>query len=104
MRCSAGPGGEKPGIQRIDDWRARLQHLTHGKPVEQRRYAADVVEVGMRDHHCRDGPRAVPLQERDHHPGARVAPVRGRPDIDDHPPALRRAQHGAIALPDVEKM
>jgi hypothetical protein len=96
--------GEEPGVQRIADRSARLEHLAHGKSVEQRGDASDVVEVGVGDDHRRDGPRTMPLQERRHHPRACVAPIRSWARVDDDPPAPGGSHHGPIALPDVEKM
>ncbi len=106
-----GPGDALGGqqvqqtrVERVGDQRGRLEHPIHRLPVQDGAEAAHVVEVRVRDHGERQAPGPVPGKEREDHLPTGIPPAPGGAGVDQHPVPAWRAEHGGIALSNVQKM
>jgi hypothetical protein len=95
---------EEGAVDRVGDQLGRLADEPRRQAVDQRLRAAEMIEVGVRDHEHVHGPRPHPPEEGEDDLPAGVPPCVARPRVDHDPMAAGRPDGGGVALPHVEKM
>lgn len=103
---SDAAGGErlKPGVVgRLHECLAGLQRHTEWQCRSDGGRAADMIAVGMRQHHRLDPSGAQAAEQREHHPLACIPAFIGRSGVHHHPTTCRGPDQGRIALTDIHE-
>src|SRR5438876_616580 len=96
-------GAEEPKIARVRHRLPRLEDEGRIERIEHGGEAAEMIEMSVRGHDCRQLRGTCLTQERHHDPAAGISLRSPRPAVDQQPPPSRTAQRNRVTLADVKE-